>query len=324
MTSRLNLIVSCIICFVLLLGILLPITNVQANGLQGYSVSPMNINKTGKQGETLTAQITVYNDREYEAKVIFEANDFTAENGNIRFLDDLHENYSLAKWTSFDQEEYILPANSRETIEFKINIPKEAEMGEHVVLVSVAFSPVDPSGQVKVVTEILPVMYVLVTDEHGNINIIRDWDIVEYHTKRINGNSIGATINNTGNVHLITDGSVTITNVLTKKEEEIELPNAHVLPNSSREVSVPWLTEDLFGIYRAEIQMTTKDGERSEQHSTTLFIIPWGLFILVLVAIGALAFVVKVYLTHMKQKYMLEAKKQALAEISATEERSNQ
>lgn len=297
-------------------------TTVQAEEFNGYSVSQMIIKTKGKQGEKINHSLEVYNNTDKTSVVKVDVRDFDLKDKQVHYPKDRPASLSVMKWSTVLNKEFKLAPRQSQKITVDINIPKEAEMGEQVALLGVSFQPEGAAGNVKVATEILPVFYVTVTDQNGNVNLQKAWELIDFQADKVNGGSVQFQVKNTGNVHLESTGSMTIRNMITGREEKKDIPVVNLLPKAEKTIIVDWAPLDSIGVYSVDIQFSM-DGERIEAKDLTFWVLPGTP---ILIGAGGLVLVIvltRVYMVRLKRKMLLQAKQQVMAEMAPTSENSN-
>lgn len=295
---------------------------VQAEEFNGYSVSQMFIKGKGKPGEKITQSFEVFNNTGKTSKVKVDVRDFELKDKQVIYKTDVPETYSVSKWSSITGKEVTLAPNQSSKVTIDVSIPSQAEMGEHVALVGVSFLPEGAEGNVKVATEILPVMYVTVTDANGNINLKKEWDLTDFQADKVNGGAIEFKVQNTGNVHLESTGKITIHNMITGRDTSMEIPMINLLPKAEKTITMDWTPQDSIGVYSADIQFSM-DGERFEKQELTFWVLPG---VPLMIGFGGLILVIvliRLYLVRLKRKMLLEVKQQVMTEMAPTSDRSN-
>jgi hypothetical protein len=297
---------SFLFIFFLTLGFLLPGT-VKAENYEGYYSSSMIMNFQGKPGETITKTLRFFNDTSDKSEAEFTVRDFIYENNSIIYEEDRPINFSVQKWAKLNVDKVMLQSKDYIDVEVTINIPANAEMGEHMALLEGAFIPAaSKDSQMKIKTEIAPVVYVQVTDKNGNINLNKDWDLLGIKKDVLNGGHFIFSVKNNGNVHLESEGTVKITNLITKKKSEEKIPRVNLLPDHSKNILVRWESKDFIGVYKAEVDFSM-DGERFEKLDTTLFLIPWLFVGITLGLILLFIILIRMYMKRLKKKWLAEA-----------------
>jgi len=121
-------------------------SSVNASGELGLSVSPQIFELDVFPGETFDKKINVRNLSEVALPVAVRTTDFTAEEdtGEMEF-DEMSQDPSIAsrKWIKIENPNFILEADETERVNFKIEVPENAEPGGHYSVM--LFEPQLPS-----------------------------------------------------------------------------------------------------------------------------------------------------------------------------------
>ncbi|MNL91322.1 hypothetical protein D3C81_10540 [compost metagenome] len=133
-----------------------------------------------KQGESTTFPITVVNNSTYTDIAGWDKNALFSYTTYISADDDITtnatENVDLikeSKWLTFDATTFVLPPNKQFKVNVVLTVPKDADIGEHFVVVKINRSlieGVDYVGGNTFTSELRVPVYFTVTDEHGNYN----------------------------------------------------------------------------------------------------------------------------------------------------------
>lgn len=278
--------------------------------LNGFAISKTIINLKGKPNESLENTFEIRNHTGNDARVKIEVRDFELKDNTILYKQDVPDNWSVAKWTTMGNEELILGAGKTEKVSLHVEIPQDAEMGEHMALVAVQFMPSHGKGNVKVATEILPVLYVGVTDQDGNMPINKVWVLKNFTADQLNGGNLYFQVMNQGNVHLESSGSVIVKNLMTGSEKTIDIPRVNLLPNHEKTIQVDAKPQDYIGIYKVKAQFSMDESERIEEKETMFYIIPWAPVVVLIVFLLMVVIGIKVYLSNLKKRIIREARNQ--------------
>jgi hypothetical protein len=309
--------INCLLLIFFLTVINLFPGTVNAENYEGYYSSQMILNFQGKPGETISKTLRFFNDTADESQAEFVVRDFIYENNSIIYEEDRPVNYSVEKWAKLNVDNVKLQSKDYIDVEVTIKIPENAEMGEHMALLEGAFIPVaSMESQMKIKTEISPVVYVLVTDENGNINLNKDWDLLGIKKDVLNGGHFTFSVKNNGNVHLESQGMIEITNLFTKEKTEEKIPRVNLLPEHNKDILVRWKSDNFIGVYKAVVSFSM-DGERFEKTKTTLFVIPWIFVGIVLGTILLIIILIRMYMKRMKKKWLAEAANDLRKELSS-------
>lgn len=288
----------------------------------GYTVTQTIIDVQDKQGGSIHKSFQVKNESDKKVKVKVEVRDFEMKDNQLIFKEDVHEDWSLAKWTQIQESEFILEGSKNKKIDLDIKIPEKAEVGEHVALIAVQFIPENAEGtsvgNVSVATEIMPVLYVTVTDQNGNININKEWNLGELTYRKLESGSFlfDFKVENKGNVHLESEGTIRVKNKLTGSSKKIKIPRVNLLSNAEKTIVTEWNPKDSYGYFEVEAAISM-DGKKFETRETKVMIIPWIPILSGGVIIILIAFSIRLYFKRLKRRMMMDARKQIIAEQEA-------
>lgn len=278
-----------------------------AEEYEGYYSSEMIMNFQGKPGDVVTDTIRFFNDTPSGANASFSMKDFIYENNTVIYEEDRPISFSVQKWSTLNVDDVEVESKGYVDIKVTVKISEEAEMGEHMALLEGAFLPSESAdSQMKIATEIAPVVYVVVTDKTGNINLNKEWNLLGFKKDSLNGGHFTFTVENTGNVHLESQGSMKIKNLLSGKVVESKIPRVNLLPKNKKDILISWEKKELFGVYKADI-LFSMDGERFEKQEVTLFVIPWFLLGVIVSSLAVLIISIRMYLKRLKRKWLAEA-----------------
>lgn len=307
---------SVLLIFLMMITVLHPFKS-YGKTFKGYFAEPTIAKVKGKTGETVTQTFTLFNRKNSPVKVKLDIRDFKVSNKQLMYENNVPLPFSVAKWSTFDTKELTLKSNSTKQVSLKIHIPKNAEMGEHPALAIIRFEQPHSSGKlgnVNVAFQILPVIYVTVTDMNGEVHLTKKWSITDFQINHFNKGFMQYQVKNEGNVHLESSGTVTIHNLFTGKKQKIEIPKVNVLVGVSKKIPVHWDMKDRIGIYKIHSKFTM-DGKRFVKKDTMFYVIPWIPVMIGLAVLIALIVMIWIYLRRLKKRMLEEAKKQALAEM---------
>jgi hypothetical protein len=257
------------------------------------SLTPPFFQLTINPNESWSSSIKVVNVNEfpltlYASIVNFEA---SGEVGKGKFTpllsdDPEYRKASLAGWIDVTNASInISPGNSAE-VPFTINAPADASPGGHYAAILIGTEPIDrpDSGPfISVSSLISSLVFVRVSGD-----VVEDGDIRELSTEKIFYSKpevpISLRFENSGNVHLLPQGDITIFNMWGKERGKIEINQrtefGNVLPDSIRKFSYIWKGEDTpleAGRYKASATLSFgKDSRKNVTKSTYFWVVPVG------------------------------------------------
>jgi hypothetical protein len=212
-------------------------------------------------GENHNFTLNVKNIAASDQNVTFEASDYSIGNNNeISFIADANESSGLKNWLSSDIPILMLKAGEEREVSFTLKIPANATPGSHygVVLAKARASDQDKSSGPQISGRVAAHVLVNVKGElHGGGKI--DY----FYTPIISGKTadISATFENTGNIHYIPHGEITVKNIITKKAQSSVLDKHFVFPGKTYNFSIKKEIPSVLGIYMAEASFVDGEGK---------------------------------------------------------------
>ncbi len=211
----------------------------------GILVSPALIDQSDiLPGETLTVDVKVTNEDDYEKTVDFYTDNFQAsddESGSPVFIDNTEN--SLTDWITFSSDSIDLKPNQRKIVPVKIKVPKDAQPGSHYGAIVVKERIDTPKGGNAVGAQYEITLLALInvagdTTQEGQVLSFKT-DKLFYQYPPVN---FFMRFENTGNTHVKPSGLIEIYNSAGDKEEVIQINKkfANVLPNSIRKFENTW------------------------------------------------------------------------------------
>jgi hypothetical protein len=278
----------------------------------GFYVDQTIMKTTNKQGEASTVTFHVRNESDRSAHVNVSVKDFEMKNKQLLIKKDVPKSFSVSNWTQAKNPSFKLSGGEAKEVKLNVSVPKDAEMGEHNAIVILQFLPDNgQNGNVKIATQIIPVLYVTVTDQNGYVNLIKKWGLTKFHYVKAKDKSyyFEYDVKNTGNVHLESQGTLEIKNILNKKEKKIKIPKVNLLPHASKTIAAKWKPTDSFGIYEVKSSFSM-DGKKFVNKTVKIYQIPWVYVLLLIILVIGIIFIIRYYIKSLKRKMLEEAKRQ--------------
>lgn len=276
---------------------------------QGLEISPPVVELDANPGQTVTTQIRVRDVTQGTLDVHGTVDDFGAgseEGGQPQIL--LNESgatrFSLKYWVTGVPNLTLGPGELKTTT-ITIQVPSNAEPGGHYGVVR--FTGVPPSMEGTGVALSASVGTLILFTVNGNIT--HNLSVADFATgvePRVDiwspmsffeHGPVGFLVrtHNTGSVHEMPKGSITITNMFGRKDTAIAVnaTGGNVLPDSYRRFYETWSEKELFGHYTAALALTY-DGNKSLSEKISFWVIPWKLILLVLLGLVVIGYLMKV------------------------------
>lgn len=255
------------------------------------TIAPPLYQLTIAPGTLWKSTLRVVNTNPYPLVVHTTVADFhpNGETGNAVFDDLSHgsavDTRLMSGWITLPSGDItVLPDRSYE-IPFSIMVPVNADPGGHYGAIMVGTLPPDiaQGSGASVGSMLTSLIFLRVPGEVVEEGLIRDFytakDVVPTPEQ-----SFALRFENKGNVHLVPQGEIVITNMWGKTRGTIKVNEAssfgNVLPGSTRKFAFEWKGEEsLFDIGRYKAEAVLSYGEQNKQsavRTTYFWIIPWG------------------------------------------------
>ncbi len=278
---------------------------------QAFSISPPLIELKADPAQTTSAKIKFTNISNGELLIKMQFNDFGAKNEtgepNIIFDDNQNTGYSLRQWIT-SPAPFKINSKETKTIEFPINVPKDAEPGGHYAVIR--FTGTAPDLEESGVALSASIGSLVLLQVSGDIK--EKSSVVEFYsaTPQFNKRSFFEMgpitfverIRNEGNVHIKPTGTIEITNMFGQKVatqringDPAESKNApkSILPQSIRRFEQTLNTPWLLGKYEAKINVSYGQNQPPLVATTTFWVIPYKLILLILITLVGLFFILR-------------------------------
>lgn len=254
------------------------------------TVTPPFFELSINPGETWSSFIKVVNVNDYDMTLYASVVNFSAnekENGQGKFTpifkrDPEAQGSMLGEWITVTKDPIYVPAGGSMQVPFSIKAPPNADPGGHYAAILIGTQPTAPvEGGLAVSSYISSLIFAKVSG-----TIIEQGDIRELSTPHtfFNAPEIPITLRfeNTGNVHVLPQGNITIYNMWGKVRGTIPVNQntafGNVLPGTTRKFSYTWTGESNpfeAGKYTAVATLSYgSDGRKNVSSITTFWIVP--------------------------------------------------
>lgn len=275
---------------------------------KAITLIPPSIEFTVKPGETIKTKVKLVNEtsgalEEFSSTANFRAKD---ESGTPEFIEETNPE-DLASWIKIERGPFTLEPGGRVEIPVEINVPANADPGGHFA--GILFSTEKPvaTGEsgVAISTKIGTLVLVRVEGEVRESAAIASFTTgsgkTGFHRLPID---FSVRIQNSGNVHVRPNGSITIRNMLggTTTILPVNTTQGAVLPASVRKFEAVWEKSSLtgksnffkefayewqnfaLGPYTASLTMTYGlDNSRTLTSTVRFFVFPWRVLLMTVI-----------------------------------------
>jgi len=259
------------------------------------SLSPQTFDISANPGETIKNSFKIVNGSDEAITLDATIKNFTVngEEGGVTLTEEA-TNWSVSDWVNVSPTKSTIDARGSQVYDFVINVPTSAEPGSHFGAIilkseSVQIDPVGPSVSQEIGPLILIKVAGDVTEEasiasFGSTQAVWTRGPVELETR----------VENTGNVHFKPTGTITIKNMFGSEVTTINLQEQNVLPDSIRRLVDEWDPGVFaFGRYTADLSLVYGDQDVILTSSTSFFVFPMLMSIIVLGGIVLLIVIIK-------------------------------
>lgn len=288
-----------------------------AQSALSLSVSPTIFDMSANPAQEWTSFVRVINPNPYEIKVFANVVNFApqGESGQGKFVPLIEEEsngQTIAEWIDVTSEEILIPAEQTLEVPFSVTVPDNAPPGGHFAALLIGTKPPKDDKQTQVVTSqiVTTLLFLRITgdiDESGTIRSFRT-------TKKILEQpqaTFELRFENTGNVHILPQGEIRITNMWGQERGIIPINRSslygNVLPESVRKYDFTWTGEwsvSDIGRYTAIASLAYGDeGRKFASSEVSFWVIPWKILLLVILILAGFGMMftwaVKLYIRKM-------------------------
>jgi hypothetical protein len=279
----------CILMLTLLTYYLLPTAVFAADSLS-LTITPPLFQITQSPGTDWNSMLRIVNSNSYDLVVSASATDFhpSGETGNAVLEEtppaDPADTHRMSGWIRLPLGAITIPRGKTADIPFSIHVPINADPGGHyaAIMVGTAFGAKQQGGGSSVSSKVTSLIFFRVPGEVIEEGVIRDF-FAEERMVQTPDASFSLRFENKGNVHILPQGNIIITNMWGKERGKIvineETTFGNVLPQSTRKFAFNWHGESNpleFGRYSAEATLVYGDDGRKSVFRTAYFwVIPW-------------------------------------------------
>ncbi len=257
-------------------------------------------------GETITKNITITNRIDKNIKFKLTTEDMVGTNdilSPVKLMGDERGPYSLKDLILPEITEFSLDLGEKIVIPVEIRAPLDVEPRGYYGALIVSNEPEvmgegdtkEVEGTARLVSRIGSLFLLRINGEGKESGSLEYFKVSgpdrTFYSKKPSGFEI--LFKNTGNVHLVPYGKITIRNFLGKTVGEIAVDAYFSLPDSLRSRDVIWQEGFGLGHYRADLSLYPGYGNEDITSSISFWIIPWK--ILIVSFVGLIFFVSVVY-----------------------------
>lgn len=258
----------------------------------GLSVSPVTLEFSAEPGTLLESNLRIYNPTDQKIDAYITVEDFVpvGEEGFVEIVEpDLKRITSLANWIKIEKEKFSIEPREQKTINFSIEVPKDAEPGGKYssLIVNIGGAPGESDfGGAALKQKIASLILLSVagaTEEKLLIKEFQGPDFQEYGPI-----TFSLYLENQGTVHLRPRGLIAITDWRNHKVADLIIPQRAIIPGARRIINVQWPEKNLIGRFTATVVGSYGSLNQPFTATWTFWVWPWKVSLLILIIIIAL------------------------------------
>ena len=266
-------------------------------------------------GESTVKNITVTNRVDKKVRFKLTTEDFVGTDDPkkpVILLGDNHSPYSLKDFIAPEINEFELDLGERITIPVTISIPKNAEPRGYYGALIISNDPdkiegnnaKETEGRARIISRIGSLFLLRINGEgkyEGHIESFKNIGPQEStFSKRPQGFEIA--FKNTGNVHLVPYGTITITNIFGRTVDTLPVDAYFVLPESTRYREILWQDGFSLGRYTAHLSLNKGFGDTFDGVDYVFWVLPWKILIIAFAGLALLVALAYYFLTRFELK----------------------
>ena len=252
-------------------------------------------------GETVKRNISIINRTNRKSDFKIEIEDFVgSDNPNtpVILLGNDKSPYSFKDNLVPELKTFSLEFGQKIELPIEIQVPANAQPGGFYssVIVSSVPSADEAASQTgaKIISRVGVLMFIRVNGQAEQGGEVSDFRIGGGEGSVMQHGPVPFEIlfKNTGSVHLVPFGEITIRNMLGKQVAKLPVDAYFSLPKSVRYRQVEWEQSRLFGRYTAELKMNDGYDGKEEIKKIAFWVIPWSYIAIVAVVLFIISFIV--------------------------------
>lgn len=216
----------------------------------------------------------------------------------VKLLGDEKGPYSIKDFMKPEITEFTLNLGEKITIPVTVSVPSNAEPRGYYGALIVSNEPEvteesqskDAQGKTRLVSRIGSLFFLRINGEGRESGSLESFKISGpskmFYEKR--PKSFEISFKNTGNVHLVPHGMITIKNIIGRDVGAIPVDAYFSLPDSTRYREILWDEGTGLGRYTAHLSLYPGYGNLNQESEVSFWIIPWRILAITFVAVVVL------------------------------------
>ncbi len=239
----------------------------QSGDTESITMSPTQRTYTVDAGKTITDKLTIVNDGTTAYDFIVYTRPYSIKDNQYTNPDftTAEKNADLYGWVRFPKTKFHLKPNSTTTVEYIVNVPREAASGGHYGVIFAEVQPVQKelSGNSVVRKKrVGTIVYATVKGDVKRAGESLDGDIPFWQVEP----PLRATVvaKNTGNTHFTDTIQLVVRDIFGNVKYKT-VKDYKVLPDTTRTIDIEWQNASWFGLYNVETQQEFLDSTTTSQ-----------------------------------------------------------
>ncbi len=274
-------------------------TTITTEDFNDFVVEPGRTEVLLDPGQHITKYVSITNRINKTVNYVLTKEDLVGSNdpdSPVKLLGNETGPYSLKDFITPEINTFSLKFGEKITIAVDISVPEKAEPRGHYGALIISTTPSlnadgtvaeEAKGGARIVSRIGSLFLVKVNGEGRQEASLHDFKTIG--PKRLifshPPEGFEVALKNTGTVHLVPYGTVTIKNMVGKTVDILPINAYFSLPDSIRYIQTPWDKKFGFGRYTADLSLYRGyEGENLES-KIAFWILPWKIIILAIVVI---------------------------------------
>jgi hypothetical protein len=274
-------------------------TKVDVTAQNDFVVEPGKTEVFLNPGENMVKNISITNRVNKTVRFKLSTEDFVGTNDAkqpVVLLGDTNSPYSLKDFIIPEIREFSLEFGEKITIPVTVSVPFNAEPRGYYGALIVSNDPdkltdgegKEVEGKTRIVSRIGSLFLLKINGEGKEEGNIENFKIIGptqmFYGSRPAGFEIA--YKNTGNVHLVPYGTITIKNIFGQVMNTLPVDAYFVLPDSIRYREVEWSDGFSLGRYTANLSLYKGYNNEFEESKVAFWVIPWKILIPAFVVIS--------------------------------------
>lgn len=276
-----------------------------------FVVEPGKTEISISPGESVVKNITVTNRINKKVRFKLSTEDFIGTNDPkqpVILLGDNHSPYSLKDFIVPEVDEFTLELGERISIPITVSVPIDAEPRGFYGALIISNDPdkqdetgsIEVKGKTRIISRIGSLFLLKINGEGKYEGKIESFKTIgpsqTFYTERPEGFEIA--FQNTGNVHLVPYGTISIKNIFGKIINTLPVDAYFVLPDSTRYREIKWEDGFSLGRYTAHLSLNKGYADTYEAMDIIFWVLPWKILLIGFISLALLISFVYYFLTR--------------------------